>query len=72
MSETTIYDANGISAVVNGISSDEDGKYIIPSSEDRDFLKAIGQRKSVIISWYTGRQLEFYADEFKETEHGYD
>ena len=28
LSETTIYDANGISAVVNGISGDEDGKYI--------------------------------------------
>lgn len=28
LSETTIYDANGISAVVNGISSDTDGKYI--------------------------------------------
>lgn len=28
LSETTIYDANGITAVVNGISSDADGKYI--------------------------------------------
>ena len=52
--------------------SHPDVDHIIPSSEDRDFLKSIGQKKSVIISWYTGRQLEFYADEFKETEHGYD
>ncbi len=28
LSETTIYDANGISAVVNGITSDSDGKYV--------------------------------------------
>jgi hypothetical protein len=52
--------------------SHPDVDHIIPSSEDRDFLKSIGQKKSVIISWYTGRQLEFYADEFEETEHGYD
>ncbi len=53
--------------------SHPDLEHIIPSSEDRDFLKSIGQKKSVIISWYTGRQLEFYADEFEEeTEHGYD
>lgn len=52
--------------------SHPDVEHIIPSSEDRDFLKAIGQRKSVIISWYTGRQLEFYADEFEETEQDYD
>ena len=48
--------------------SHPDVEHIIPSREDRDFLKAIGQRKSVIISWYTGRQLEFYADEFDEME----
>ena len=39
---------------------------IIPSSKDRRFLKEIGQEKSIIISWYTGQQVEFYADEFVE------
>ncbi len=48
--------------------SHPDMDHIIPSREDRDFLKAIGQRKSVIISWYTGRQVEFYADVFEEME----
>ena len=52
--------------------SHPDMGHIIPSSEDRDFLRVIGQRKSVIISWYTGRQLEYYADEFEEMEQDYD
>lgn len=38
---------------------------IIPSNDDRNFLRRIGQRKSTIISWYTGQQIDFYADEFE-------
>lgn len=46
--------------------SHPDIEKIIPSSKDRRFLKEIGQEKSIIISWYTGQQVEFYADEFVE------
>lgn len=38
---------------------------IIPSKDDRDFLRKIHQKSSIIISWYTGRQIEFSADEFE-------
>ncbi len=41
--------------------SHPDFERIVPSVEDRDFLRKIGQEKSVIISWYTGRTIEFYA-----------
>ncbi len=37
---------------------------IIPSRDDRDFLRKIGQKKSIIVSWYTGQTIEFYANEF--------
>ena len=36
------------------------------SKEDRDFLIKIGQNSSMIISWYTGNILKFYADPFED------
>ena len=36
------------------------------SKEDRDFLIKIGQKSSMIISWYTGNILKFYADPFED------
>ncbi|WP_026511727.1 MULTISPECIES: hypothetical protein [unclassified Butyrivibrio] len=36
------------------------------SREDREFLRRIGQKSSVIISWYTGNMMKFYADPFEE------
>ena len=38
---------------------------IVPSDGDRRFLRSINQEKSIIISWITGKQIEFYADRFK-------
>lgn len=42
----------------------KDYDIIIPSKDDRDFLKEIGQNSSIIISWYTGNTAEYFADEF--------
>lgn len=39
---------------------------IIPLQEDREFLALIGQEKSIIISAYTGRWVEFFADESRD------
>lgn len=36
------------------------------SKEDRVFLIKIGQKSSMIISWYTGNILKFYADPFED------
>ena len=44
--------------------SHPDYDMIIPSEDDRRFLREIGQKKSKIISWYTGAELEFYSDGF--------
>ena len=44
--------------------SHPDYDIIIPSKDDRDFLKEIGQNSSIIISWYTGNTAEYFADEF--------
>lgn len=47
------------------IHSHPDYGKITPSSGDRNFLKAIGQKKSRIISSYTGQITEFSGDEFE-------
>lgn len=39
---------------------------LMASAEDRDFLQYIGQKSSVIISWYTGNMIEFFADPYEE------
>lgn len=39
---------------------------IIPSADDREFIKAIGQQKSRIISSYTGIIVEFQANIFND------
>lgn len=48
------------------IHSHPDFGKIAPSSGDRNFLKAIGQKKSKIISSYTGKILEFSDNEFED------
>ena len=37
---------------------------VIPSPEDRSFLRLMGQCSSIIISYITGEMREFYPDEF--------
>lgn len=39
---------------------------IIPSKDDRNFLKRIGQKKSIIISYITGMELQFNSNEFDD------
>jgi len=39
---------------------------IIPSASDRALLRRIGQKESVIVSWYTGQSLTFSADMFED------
>jgi len=39
---------------------------ITASREDREFLRKIGQKSSVIISWYTGNMIKFYADPYED------
>ena len=38
---------------------------IVPSREDRDFIKFIGQRESKIVSSYTGKVITFTSDRFE-------
>lgn len=47
------------------IHSHPDFDKITPSSGDRNFLKVIGQKKSKIISSYTGKIIEFSDNEFE-------
>lgn len=42
--------------------SHPDYDQIIPSKDDRDFLTCINQDKSIIISYKTGKTMEFYAN----------
>ena len=42
-----------------------DYETIIPSAADRNFIKSIGQKKSKIISAYTGQIIEFTSDRFE-------
>gem|GEM_PF-2687165 len=44
--------------------SHPDFERIVPSTEDRNFLKAIGQKESKIISSYTGKIVTFTQDRF--------
>jgi hypothetical protein len=37
---------------------------VIPSDDDRDFLKFIGQNSSIIVSWITGREFSFTTNKF--------
>lgn len=46
--------------------SHPDSGRIIPSFNDRLFLKEIGQKQSIIISWYTGKTLVFTDNEFED------
>ena len=39
---------------------------IIPSADDREFLKHIGQKASVIISYITGAEFEFASNSFED------
>ena len=64
------FDSDFEDAFMNGkmkliAHSHPDYDRIIPSKEDRDFLKKIHQDRSIIVSWYTGKQIEFSADEFE-------
>lgn len=43
---------------------------IIPSPEDRSFLRLMGQNSSIIISYITGEIREFYPDEFPRKKEG--
>lgn len=45
--------------------SHPDHERIIPSKEDRDFLKYIGQKESKIISSYSGKEITFTSDRFE-------
>lgn len=44
--------------------------FIEPSADDRDFLKYIEQRKSVIISYITGYEMEFTSNIFDDFMEG--
>lgn len=44
--------------------SHPDEEQIIPSNDDRDFLRTIRQESSVIISWKTGRVASFTSNRF--------
>ena len=44
--------------------SHPDRENIVPSDDDRRFLKKIGQYESIIVSWITGRELSFTANKF--------
>ena len=39
---------------------------IKPSADDREFLKHIGQKSSIIISYITGAEFEFGSNSFEE------
>ncbi|MBE5952124.1 MAG: hypothetical protein E7260_11145 [Lachnospiraceae bacterium] len=39
---------------------------ILPSAADRNFLRKIGQEKSIIISYTTGNEHEFFKETFEE------
>lgn len=43
-----------------------DREIVVPSAADRNFLKIIGQEKSVIISYITGMEKEFSSNIFEE------
>lgn len=43
---------------------------IEPSADDRDFLRYIGQKKSIIISYITGYQMEFTSNLFENFMEG--
>lgn len=43
-----------------------DAGKIIPSAEDRRFIRSIGQKRSKIISAYTGQIIEFTSDMFEQ------
>lgn len=47
-----------------------DHGYIEPSADDRDFLKYIGQKKSIIISYFTGYEMEFTSNIFDDYMEG--
>ena len=49
-----------------------DYDFIEPSADDRDFLKYIGQRKSIIISYITGYEMEFTSNIFDNFMKGSD
>lgn len=44
-----------------------DRTQIVASAADREFLRKIGQEKSIIISYTTGKTEEFYSSLFHET-----
>ena len=44
--------------------------FIEPSADDRDFLKYIGQRKSFIVSYITGYEMEFTSNIFDDFMEG--
>lgn len=50
--------------------SHSDRGHVVPSKDDRDFLKYIGQKSSTIISYVTGVEIEFSADIFDEYDRG--
>lgn len=52
--------------------SHPDYNSIKPSADDRDFLKYIGQSKSIIISYITGYTMEFTNNIFDDFMEGSD
>jgi len=44
--------------------------FIEPSADDRDFLKYIEQRKSIIVSYITGYEMEFTSNIFDDFMEG--
>ncbi len=48
------------------IHTHPDRERIIPSADDRAFIASFGQSKSKIISSYTGKIIEFHADQFED------
>ena len=43
---------------------------IEPSADDRDFLRYIGQKKSIIVSYITGYEMGFSANIFDDLMEG--
>jgi len=46
--------------------SHPDAERIVPSKDDRDFLKKIGQKESCIVSYITGKENTFTANMFDD------
>jgi hypothetical protein len=64
-----IFDDDLVEMLKNGkltlyAHSHPDYEAVIPSDDDREFLRFIGQSDSKIVSWITGKELSFTASKF--------